>query len=169
MSTSTPAESATQDNTRAPDPDDLRHFVEQLSMVLVSMGFPPMPARVWAAMMSDQSDTITPGELATSLGVSPAAISGAVRYLLQVSLIERVPAPGSRRQHYRVSADMWANAFVKRQSVLVEFSEVASHGVEILGENTLAAHRITAIRDFFDYFAGEMPRLLEAWRANRPR
>lgn len=150
-------------------PDELRHFIEQMSMVLVSMGFPPMPARVWAAMMADNADTVTPGRVGERLDVSPAAISGAFRYLRQVGLVERVPAPGSRRQHYRVSAEMWTDSFIKRQSALAEFSDVATAGVELLGETTAAGERIAEIRDFFDFIAARMPQLLEEWRAQRKR
>lgn len=164
MSTTTPPA-----QSESSDPDDLRHFVEQLSLVLVSMGIPPMPARVWAAMMADEAETVTPGELGDSLNVSPAAISGALRYLLQVSLIERVPTPGSRRQHYSVSADRWTDAFMKRQDALAEFSTVAAKGIELLGEHTVAGDRISEVRDFFDFISGEMPRLLEEWRARKGR
>ncbi|NLE80110.1 MAG: MarR family transcriptional regulator [Rhodococcus sp.] len=164
MSTSTHPTAA-----QSADPDELRHFVEQLSLVLVAMGFPPMPARVWAAMMADEAETTTPGELSTGLNVSPAAISGALRYLGQVGLIERVPMPGSRRQHYSVSAEMWTESFMKRQSALGEFSKVAEQGLGILGEHSVAGERIAEVRDFFDFIAGEMPRMLEEWRASRNR
>lgn len=44
-------------------------------------------------------------ELATLLKVSPAAISGTVRYLSQVNLLSRESELGSRRDLYRVHDD----------------------------------------------------------------
>ena len=77
--------------------------------------------------------------------------------------------PGSRRQHYSVSAEMWTESFMKRQSALGEFSKVAEQGLGILGEHSVAGERIAEVRDFFDFIAGEMPRMLEEWRASRNR
>jgi hypothetical protein len=145
----------------------VRHFVEQLALVLGDMGLPPMPARVWAAAMSADEDTVTPGDLADRLGVSPAAISGAVRYLVQVGLLQRVPAPGSRRQHYAASPELWYEAFGNRQAVIGAFSRIAAEGVDALGPRTSAGRRIAEIRDFFDFMGAELPGLLERWRAHR--
>jgi hypothetical protein len=155
---------------RRPEPRDaeaVRHFIERLSLVLTGMGFPPMPARVWAAMMSADEDTLTPGELALRLDVSPAAISGAVRYLQQVGLVERVAMPGSRRQHYRVPAGLWHSAFLRRQESLAAFSTMAADGVRLLGPDTPAGARIAEVRDFFDFIATLYPRLLDEWQEQR--
>ncbi|MFZ2174407.1 MAG: MarR family transcriptional regulator [Rhodococcus sp. (in: high G+C Gram-positive bacteria)] len=155
--------------TAAPrDAPEVRHFVEQLALSLVKMGFPPMPARVWAFMISHEADTVTPGEISAHLEVSPAAVSGALRYLVQMGLTSRVVGvPGSRRQHYQVTADMWADAFIARQSALTEFSDIIEGGIEILGADSEAGQRVAEIRDFFQYIAEELPRLLEEWRAKR--
>ncbi len=148
-------------------PDESRQLVERLSLVLINMGFPPMAARVWAALMTSNQPSSTPGDLGEVLGVSPAAISGAVRYLQQVSLIERVAVPGSRRQHYRVSVDQCADAFVTKASALYQVSEVATEGIRVLGEGTRGGDRMADLRDFFDFMAAETPRMLAAWRATR--
>jgi hypothetical protein len=152
---------------RERDPARVRHFIEQLALVLGDMGMPPMPARVWAAAMASDEHTVTPGDLADRLGVSPAAISGAVRYLVQVGLLQRVAVPGSRRQHYAASPDLWYETFANRQAVLSAFSRIAAEGVDALGPRTPAGQRIGEIRDFFDFMAAELPGLLNRWRAHR--
>ena len=45
---------------------------------------------------------MTAGEIAGQLSISSGAFSTAVKTLTRVGLIERVPAPGSRREHYRL-------------------------------------------------------------------
>ena len=58
-------------------------FVEHFALLLDEAGVPRMPARVFAAILADDAGRLTAGELAERLQVSPAAISGAVRYLTQ--------------------------------------------------------------------------------------
>ena len=146
---------------------EIRHYVERLALVLTQMGLPAMPARVWVAALLADGDTVTAGEIGDRLGVSPAAVSGAVQYLLQVDLLTRVAAPGSRRQHFRANSDQWVDTFLSRQRGLHEFAELAGEGVKLLGPKTTAGVRVAEIRDFFEYLADAMPRLLEDWLAQR--
>lgn len=149
------------------DEREVRHFIERLAMVLITMGFPPMPARVWVATLLAEDDTVTAGEIGDRLGVSPAAVSGAVQYLLQVGLITRVPVPGSRRQHFHAAADEWAHAFLSKQRGLGQFSELAATGVDLLGADTVAGGRMAELREFFDFIEVEMSQMLERWLVSR--
>jgi hypothetical protein len=53
-----------------------------------------MPARVVAYVLAEVSDRSTAGDIAAGLRVSPAAISGAVRYLVQAGLLGKEREPG---------------------------------------------------------------------------
>jgi DNA-binding transcriptional ArsR family regulator len=153
-----------RNRTASRDPAEVRHFIERFSLMLSDMGFPPMPARVWAAMMSADEDALTPGDLAERLRVSPAAISAAVRYLLQVGLLERVATPGSRRQHYRVPAGLWYQAFMRREEGLKAIAAMAEDGAATLGPKSVAGMRLAEVRDFFNFVADALPRILDDWR-----
>src|SRR6266511_435432 len=71
------------------DEEGVRRFVERLAMMLTEWGFPRMPARVLGSMMTADEDSLTAADLAERLGVSAAAISGAVRYLTHIGMISR--------------------------------------------------------------------------------
>ena len=66
------------------DADATLRFVEDFALLLVDAGVPRMPARVFACVLADDAGALTAGELAERLQVSPAAISGAVRWLTQM-------------------------------------------------------------------------------------
>ncbi|WP_425557396.1 GbsR/MarR family transcriptional regulator [Haloechinothrix salitolerans] len=131
------------------------------------MGWQRMAARVFAALMVTNSGRLTAGELAEMLSVSPAAISGAVRYLDQVGLIIKERVPGERRDSYRVRDDMWYASFLKQDRLMKVWVDTANEGIDILGTNTPAGQRLAEMRDFFEFFAEEMPLLFERWHARR--
>src|SRR5215813_12570283 len=82
----------------AAEPDDaLFGYIERFASVLVAAGFPPMPARVFVALLVTDSGRLTSAELAARLQISPAAVSGAVRYLTGIGLVHKERVPGSRR------------------------------------------------------------------------
>ena len=79
--------------------------------MLVDGGVPRMPARAFAALLATDTGRLTAAELAEALQVSPAAVSGAVRYLTQTQPGRRATRePGSRRDVYRLGDDLWYEA-----------------------------------------------------------
>ncbi|MCZ9341421.1 MarR family transcriptional regulator, partial [Streptomyces sp. TRM76130] len=84
------------------DPEAVSRFVEGFAAQLVEAGVQRMPARIFAALLASDTGALTSAELGERLKVSPAAVSGGVRYLSQQHLVSREREPGSRRERYRV-------------------------------------------------------------------
>jgi DNA-binding transcriptional regulator GbsR (MarR family) len=143
-------------------------FVETFAAAFADAGVPRMPSRVFAAILATDSGRLTSAELAEALQVSPAAISGAVRYLTQVDLLVRVREPGSRRDVYAVRDDAWYEAIVRRERLLDAWARAARDGVAALGPRTPAGERLRETLEFFEFLKAEMPAMLDRWRASRP-
>ena len=73
----------------------VRQFVEHFASLLADSGMPRMPARIFVALLTSDTSRLTAEELAGLLRVSPAAVSGGVRYLIQVGLVSRETEHGS--------------------------------------------------------------------------
>jgi DNA-binding transcriptional regulator GbsR (MarR family) len=143
-------------------------FVEQFALMLVEAGMPRMPSRVFAAILAEDSGRLTAGEIAARLQVSPAAVSGAVRYLVQTRLVFRGREPGARSDHYYLSEDdPWYAAITNRAELLARWEETASRGASVLGETRPAGARLRETAEFFAFLREELPALLERWKARR--
>ena len=155
--------------TRATPPaaDDGMRFVEDFALLLTETGVPRMPARVFACVLADDSGGLTAADLAERLQVSPAAISGAVRWLMQMHLLTRAREPGARRDHYRMRDDQWYEATVFKTAALQRFEDVLAEGVERVGPDGPAGRRLRETQEFFAFFREQLPALLEQWRASR--
>jgi predicted transcriptional regulator len=149
------------------DQEGVQRFVERFAANLEQAGFPRMPARVFVALLSTDSGSLTAAQLAERMQASPAAISGAVRYLVQVNLIAREREPGSRRDRYRVYDDAWYEAVVRRERLLTLWEDSARDGVAALGPDTPAGERMAETLAFFEFLREEMPAVLERWRDQR--
>jgi DNA-binding transcriptional regulator GbsR (MarR family) len=142
-------------------------FIERFASVMVEGGVPRMPARVFSALLATDSGRLTSSELAELLQVSPAAVSGAVRYLTQVGLIAREREPGSRRDVYRMHDDQWYEAIVRREPLLSRWERAILEGIDAVGADTPAGRRLTDTAEFFEFLQAEMPAMLARWRAQR--
>ena len=67
--------------------------------------------------MATEDGRLTSAELATLLEISPAGVSGAVRYLTQVRMIRRERERGSRRDVYVVMDDAWHDMLMQHDQL----------------------------------------------------
>lgn len=156
-----------RDPNVAGDDDAVRKFIEDFALVFTGAGMPRMPARVFSALLATQQESLTAGELAETLQVSPAGISGAVRYLGQVNMIQRGRTPGSRRDHYYLGDDFWYEVFGKNDTIYKHLAVALEQGIGAVGADTRAGRRISETRDFFAFIAEQIPILIEQWHQRR--
>ncbi|MWB98056.1 GbsR/MarR family transcriptional regulator [Agromyces seonyuensis] len=150
------------------DEQALGAAVEQAAAVLIAAGFPKMPARVLMALLVADSGGRTAAELAETLAVSPAAISGGVRYLESLGIIHRIAQPGSRRERWEVFDDAWYVALAGKSPVYAAFAAVADKAVAAIDDSESAGSRRTAeMAAFFRFFEARLPALMEEWEQLR--
>ena len=150
------------------DEEAVRRFIERFALTMTEAGMPRMPSRVFAAILSAEDGRCTAAELAETLRVSPAAVSGAVRYLLQVQLISREREPGERRDHYRTSNDTWYDAIARRDAILARWEQDLETGIKAVGPDTPAGDRLEETRRFYAFLRQELARILDDWRQQLP-
>ncbi|MEU0189298.1 MarR family transcriptional regulator [Streptomyces afghaniensis] len=144
-------------------------FVEHFAAQLVEAGLPRMPARVFAALLASDTGTLTSAELGEQLQISPAAVSGAVRYLAQVHMVSREREPGSRRERYRVHSDQWYEALTNRNAIIKRWEDALREGVTSLGADSPAGRRLAETLAFFEFVETEVEAMMERWRVHRDK
>jgi predicted transcriptional regulator len=145
----------------------VRRFVERFAQLLMEAGMPRMPSRAFACLLAEDSGRLTAAEFAERLHVSPAAISGAVRYLTQAGLAVRGRDPGARRDHYRLHDDVWVEMYLHRSALLRRWEQAMAEGAELIGTDRPAGRRIDETREFFAFLQEELPAAMQRWRERR--
>ncbi|MGC0376006.1 GbsR/MarR family transcriptional regulator [Streptomyces sp. SAI-229] len=149
------------------DPEAVSRFVEHFAAQLVEAGMQRMPARVFGALLASDAGALTSAELGEQLQISPAAVSGAVRYLSQVHMVSREREPGSRRERYRVHGDQWYEALTNREAVIKRWEDALRDGVTGLGADTPAGRRLEETLAFFEFVEKEVEAMMGRWRVHR--
>ncbi|MFC4694836.1 GbsR/MarR family transcriptional regulator [Geodermatophilus arenarius] len=148
----------------------LLRFVERFALVLRESGMQPMQARVMAYALADDADRYTAAELAEGLQVSPAAISGAVRQLVQVGFLVREREPGTRSDLYVLDdANLWTRAVTAELQTLRRFEDVAASGIELLGADRPGGRRLAETRDFLAFLREVLADAVARWPRERER
>ena len=152
---------------RERDDEAVQRYAEQFGNVLADSGWPRMSARVFAAILASEKGRMTAAELSDQLQASPAAISGAVRYLLQLGLASREREPGSRRDIYVVQDNFWFESMMRQDRALVRWEEILQQMLTVSGEGTEADKRIRGTLGFLEFIQAEVVGLTERWQKRK--
>jgi predicted transcriptional regulator len=142
-------------------------FVEGFALVLNRAGMQRMGSRVFAALLAAEEDGLTAKEIGDTLGVSPAAVSGAVNYLTSTGLAGRRRVPGTRVDRFVVESTQWAEAIATETDRLRELSAWLAKGAAAVPSGSPTHLRLSETQAFFDFLVIEMPKLVERWREQR--
>lgn len=145
---------------------DRRQVAEHLALTMVDAGMQRMAARVLAAFLFTDEPSLTAGDLGAQLGASAGSVSGAIKMVMQMGLIERVPVQGSRREHYRMRDRAWTTLYSRQHAPIDDILSAVAKGVDAV-ESGPARERLAYMRDFYEFLLGEVPSLIERFEQRR--
>jgi DNA-binding transcriptional regulator GbsR (MarR family) len=150
------------------DDDTLLRAVERIALTLTETGLPRMPARVFAYILADDADRYTAAELADGLRVSPAAISGAVRYLVDARMVFKEREPGQRADVYRIyDDDVWGKIMSARLPILEHWEQTLDSAMADIGPQSRGGRRLAETKEFYAFMRAETEAMLERWAKHR--
>ena len=148
--------------------DRLLRAVERIALMLSETGMPRMPARVFAFALADDGDRYSAAELAEGLRVSAAAISGAVRYLVDARLLFKEREPGTRADLYRIyDDDVWGTIMGARIPLLELWESALDDAIGQIGTHRRGGQRLVETREFFAFTRVETLKMMERWKEHR--
>lgn len=154
-------EASASDSHRGVEP------AEQAAAMMTAAGMPRMPARVMMALVAAPEGGYTAAQLGERLGVSAAAVSGAVRYLQQLHFIQRRSRPGDRRDRYEFVHDPFYSSIVGNMPVYSRLSEYIDDIAAEHDDDQGAHDRAVELAEFFRFLSGRMLQIVEDWREQR--
>lgn len=157
--------SEVQDTQR--DQAAILRFIERYAGHLADAGMQRMAARVFVALLCEDSGRMTATDMAEVLQVSPAAISGAVRYLGHANMVEREREPGSRRDYYVLKDDLWYDVVTRREQEIHRWESTMRDGMDLLGEHTPAGLRWKETLEFYAFMHERLPKFMDEWQHRR--
>ena len=140
---------------------------ESAAAAITAVGFPRMPARVMMALIAAPSDGYTASEIGERLGVSAAAVSGAVRYLQTLHIIRKVSRPDQRLAHYEIISDAWYTMMASNSPVYDRLASYIDEIGDAHADDHAARERAAEMAEFFRFMARRMPQLIDEWETLR--
>lgn len=149
------------------DDEMTNRSVEQFGAALAEAGLPSLPSRVFSALLMDDDGRMTSAEVTDVLGVSAAAVSGAVKYLSHLQMIRREREPGSRRDVYVVDDDAWHAMLMRRDHLYAPLIRALDAATDERSPDDPAYHRIWLSAEFLRFVDAELGELGARWEEHK--
>jgi len=120
-------------------------------------------------LTATDSGRLTAAELGERIGVSAAAISGAVRYLIQLGFVLSSTQPGTRKHVYALSEGPWYTYSLSHPDMYVRAEVLLRVGAKQMPPGSPARERVEEMAEFYAFLAERMPQLLAEWTEHRER
>jgi DNA-binding transcriptional regulator GbsR (MarR family) len=144
--------------------DARERFAERMGAALASAGLARLPSRVFSTLRADADGRMTAAEVGEALTVSPASVSGAVRYLDGVGMIRRERVPGTRRDVFVVDDDAWRDTLLHADRVYAPMLAELDRALTELPADDPARRRIAISRAFLGFVTEEMGGMSKRWQ-----
>jgi predicted transcriptional regulator len=147
---------------------DQRLLAEEFGLLFEEMGSTRMAGRVTAWLLLSDPPVQSLTDIAGALGVSKAAVSTAVRSLLQVGHVERVSEPGRRGDYYR-SRGTRKDAVLQLDHIQAMRSLI-QRCLQLVADKDQTQSNYALLHemgDFLDFLETEIPGLMERWQTVR--
>lgn len=145
--------------------DAAEKYIERMGAALTSAGLGRLPSRVFAALTVDPDGRMTSAELVEALGVSPAAVSGAIASLSQIGFMHRERERGSRRDVYVVDDDAWHRAMMQHDATYAPMLAALDDAIEGLDPASSEHRRLFVMREFLRFVGAELDEIGARWAA----
>ncbi|MEI3868122.1 MULTISPECIES: helix-turn-helix domain-containing protein [unclassified Microbacterium] len=142
---------------------------ERAAAMLAAAGMPRMPARVMMALVGSPDEGYSAAELASRLGVSPAAVSGAVRYLESMRMVHRLSRPGERVARFDLIDDGWRSMVVSQTPMYGRLADDIDAIADDNADAPASVERAREIAGFLRYLEKRMPELVVEWQESTGR
>lgn len=145
----------------------LLEYVEQFAAILNDSGLQRMSARVFSYVLVDDAENYTAAEIAEGLGISLAAVSGAVRELSNAGLLTKGRRPSTRADVYRLNDDdIWGSIMLDRSPILNRYRELSLFGIDTLPDGP-GRDRLVQTAAFMEFVDHEMALMRTRWAERR--
>ena len=143
--------------------ESVADFIERMGLTLEGEGLPRIAGRLFGFLLV-HPEAYSLDDLADQLQVSKASISTNARLLEEHRILERISAPGDRRDYYRMAPDAWEGMLRGAQQKWEGMRTLLTAGAAALPEEMeIARARLIEAEQFHLLMLDSVEQMIERW------
>ena len=143
-------------------------FVDDMGFYLESLGAPRMSGRILGWMLICDPPEQSSTQIAEALEASKGSISTGTRLLIDLGLLERTTAKGSRSTYFRIGRDAWSSLLQRRLGQFIVMRKMGEGALATIGnDDNPRTDRLWEMINFYHFIEAEFASAIEQYRVRR--
>jgi DNA-binding transcriptional regulator GbsR (MarR family) len=141
-----------------------KEFIEKMGLLFEHGGSTRTHGRMMGLLLVHDKP-LSLAEMADHLQMSKASLSTNARLAVQIGMARRVSRPGDRKDYYEMTPGSFESMVAHRVQAIDVFIHLADDGLAAVEtDNATARARLEKMKDFYQFFLGELEGSLTRWR-----
>ena len=140
-----------------------KEFIEKMGLMFEHAGSTRTHGRMMALLLVTDNP-LSLDEMADLLQISKASLSTNARLAVQFGMALRVSRPGDRKDYYEMTPSSFESMVAHRVQAIDVFVHLADDGLAAIDpDNATARARLEKMKEFYQFFLGELEGSLARW------
>lgn len=142
-------------------------YIEETGLLFEKLGMTRMAGRVFGYLIVTEEEQASFDQIRKALQASKGSISGTMKQLLQIGMVEAVSLPGDRKTYYRLSKMKIGDILRSRMSQFNAFADILSKGESLKSEKDDISDWLIEASTFYRWVGGQIDEIINKWEEEK--
>jgi DNA-binding transcriptional regulator GbsR (MarR family) len=143
--------------------NDKLMYIEEFGLLFDQMGVTRMAGRVFGYLIVSDEEAVSFNQIKDALQASKGSISGTLKQLRQMGMIEALSLPGDRKTYFRISNIQIGDILKSRIKQFTQFAEILERGIELKAKEDKTHHWLSEASTFYNWAGDQIEEIIDQW------
>lgn len=148
--------------------DKLR-YIEDTGLLFDQFGLTRMAGRVFGYLIVCDEDHVSFHQIKESLQASKGSISGTMKQLQQMGMVEALSLPGDRKTYYRISKVQIGEILRARVEQFINLADILDRGGQLKDREDETSIWLTEASTFYNWIGDRIDDIINQWEIDKDK
>jgi len=142
-------------------------YIEETGLLFEKLGMTRMAGRIFGYLIVSDEEQASFDQIRKALQASKGSISGTVKQLLQIDMVEAVSLPGDRKTYYRIGKMKIGDILRSRMGQFTAFADALAKGEELKSNKDDTSDWLIEASTFYRWVGGQLEDIINKWEEEK--
>jgi len=142
-------------------------YIEETGLLFEKLGMTRMAGRIFGYLIVSDEEQASFDQIRKALQASKGSISGTVKQLLQIDMVEAVSLPGDRKTYYRIGKMKIGDILRSRMGQFTAFADALAKGEELKSIKDDTSDWLIEASTFYRWVGGQLEDIINKWEEEK--
>jgi len=142
-------------------------YIEETGLLFEKLGMTRMAGRIFGYLIVCDEEQASFDQIRKALQASKGSISGTVKQLLHIDMVEAVSLPGDRKTYYRIGKMKIGDILRARMGQFTAFADALAKGEKMKTNKDDISDWLIEVSTFYRWVGGQLDEIINKWEEEK--